>query len=439
MSYRYICNHCDKRFESEDPEPKECPACFWTSSVKREDELAAEKKPGPTSNKRVGAGLERLVSVLKLFAKIVLIFALLAGVGFLGLKIYRRVRAASPGGSQAISISFSKDPKAAAKTAAVAGIDALSAQEKEILAREIPVTASRTLGPSEQEILQKTVKLQTGWAEHLPSAAWTLDQYMGMIQNQETAYKMPFARSYKKKLEELFKAKYLPAADAFAKGDILAARNLWMESLGFPLYSKDLLKHRAVALVMLRPFTNDTLAKISAMNQSLADRDLRAQEEVLGAQYQKLMGLIAEKKWNEAFAAAGELEPLVRNAQQKAKVQAPLPQYPASFANIDADIQRPLMGLMNANPPTVADLQPLQQDLIEKKEILETFTEGYVSTVTATYQSALALIRKEKWQEAIPLLESIRGPQPLIEDAARKIAILKKIIPPALDSGQKTS
>ena len=42
-NYRFICSHCGKSFESSASEVKECPFCFWSSSVKREDELAVKR------------------------------------------------------------------------------------------------------------------------------------------------------------------------------------------------------------------------------------------------------------------------------------------------------------------------------------------------------------------------------------------------------------
>jgi hypothetical protein len=179
---------------------------------------------------------------------------------------------------------------------------------------------------------------------------------------------------------------------------------------------------------MLRPFINDTLAKVSAMNQSLAGRGKRVQEEALSASYQKLGTLITQKKWTEALAAVDQMTSGVDLLRKSAKVQESPPQYPASFGTIDPDLQRPLMDLMAPGPSSVADLQPLQQDLVEKKEVLETFTEAYVKNALAIYRAALGLIREEKWQEAAQSLGSIQGPPALQQDAAEKIAILGKIL-----------
>jgi hypothetical protein len=440
MSYRFICNHCGKKFDLESPEAKECPFCFWSSSVKREDELVSEKKGISRSSKEAAAKSERKASSgnLKYLVRALLFLVVFAAVGFLGYKAYKIFTSSSSKSWRSFSIKPPSDNKQAEKTV-TDPIAFLSAQEKEMLSHEVMIPLDRAPDPGEQEILGRSVSFQTGWVEKLPSAVWTFEQYQKLIADQEAFYKMPFARSYKKKLEELFKSKYLAAGDAFTKGDVLTARNLWVESLAFPLYSQDLKKHRAVALTMLRPFINDTLSKVSAMNQSLLDRGKKAKEQALSMEYQKLTGLIAQKKWQEALTVIGQMIPEVDALRKNGTPQEAPPPYPAGFGTIDLDLQRPLMDLMSPSPSSTADLQPLQQDLVEKKEVMETFTEAYLKNAMAAYQSALGLIRDKQWPEAVQALESIQGPQVLQQDAAGKIAILQKITGPILDSSGKTS
>jgi hypothetical protein len=428
MSYRFVCDHCVKKFELETPEAKECPFCFWTSSVKREDERAAEKKGASRPSQAAAAKSGPKVSSrnLKYLFRALLFLSILAAAGFLAYKGYKIFTSSSSQKSwKNLSIKPPVDKKQTVKAATDPAL--LSPQEKEALSREVTIPADRAPDASEQAILSRTVPFQTGWTEKLPSAMWTLEQYQKMITDQEAFYKMPFARSYKKKLEELFKAKYLAAAAAFEKGDVLTARNLWVESLAFPLYSTDLKKHRAVALTMLRPFINDTLSKVSAMNQSLLDKGKKSKEEALGAEYQKLVGLTAQKKWEEALVVNLQMTQEVDLLRKNAMPQEAPPSYPDSFGTIDLDLQRPLMDLMSPRPSSTADLQPLQQDLVEKKEVIETFTEAYLKNATAVYQAALGMIREKKWQAAAQSLGSIQGPQVLLLDAAEKIAILEKL------------
>ena len=440
MFYRFVCDHCGKKFELDTPEAKECPFCFWSTSVKREDVLASEKKGALRSSVKVSApGRKAASGNWSFLFRTLLLLALFIAAGVLIYKGYQIFASSSFHGAKIFSIKPPNEGKQASNLSAPSGIAALSAQEKEAVSREITVPADRTPDPGEQEILGRVVPFQTGSVQKLPSAVWTLEQYQKMIADQEAFYKMPFARSYKKKLEELFKTKYLAGAEAFTKGDVLAARNLWVESLAFPLYSADLKKHRAVALTMLRPFINDTLSKVSAMNQSVVELGKRAKEAALTGEYQQLSGLIAQKKWTEALAVIGSMTSEIDQLRKSAKLQEAPPSYPAPFGTIDADLQRPLMDLMTPNPSSTADLQPLQQDLVEKKEVLETFTEVYAKNAAATYRSALDLIRAEKWQEAVQVLGTIQGPPALQQDAAGKAAILEKMIPRTLDSTEKTS
>lgn len=458
MAYRFVCSHCGKSFELDTPAAKECPFCYWSSTVKREDESISGKKKGQAASKFSqpvrDSGAERDASGRDLgyLFRTVFIIAVLAGVAAAGSWGYKKLVASSSQKREPFTIKFQKTEKHFLKSPAViSGVAALSPEEKEALYKEITLPAERVPDASEQEVLGRAVRLETGWVEKVPSANWTLEQYTRMIEDQERFYKMPFPRSYKKKLQDLFKTKYLAGVEAFTKGDLLAARDLWVESLAFPLYSEDLRKHRAVALTMLRPFINDTLAKIRAMNQGLVDKGKRAQEEALSAAYQKLSDLIARKQWDEALAAIASITPQVTQLQQSTKVRETPPSYPLSFGSIDQDIQKALMDLMTTNPSSLADLQPLQQDLVEKKEVLETFTEEYMKNATMAYRNAMALIHEQKWGEAIQGFESMAGPQALQEDAARKVAILKKIDPlsgslkndnkntGSLDSSGKTS
>jgi hypothetical protein len=444
MSYRFLCDHCGKKFELETPEAKECPFCFWTSSVKREDEAALAKKGAPVSFRKAAAGLKirpgsgNFTKNFTYLFRILFFLILLAAAAFLALKGWQAYRA-SPSRSPVILLQKPGEEtgKAAASATVAAGIASLSAKDKDILYREVSVPADREPDPAEQAVLSKTVPFRTGWTEKLPSPAWTLAQYQKLIADQEALYKMPFARSYKKKLEELFNTKYLAAADTFTKGDILAARDLWMESLAFPLYSADLQKHRAVALTMLRPFINDTLSKVGAMNQSIVESGKRSREKALSENYQKLAQQISQKKWQDALTLANSMTGTIQEVRKAAAPQEAPPPYPASFGAIDADLQRALMDLMAPAPSSTADLQPLQQDLVEKKEVIETFTGPYLQNAAATYRAAIDAIKAEKWQEAIEALSAIQGPPALQEDAIQKAAILAKIIPPKLDLGQK--
>ena len=429
-TYKFFCNHCSKSFELETPIAKECPFCFWSSSIKREEEITAEKnkisspKLTPVSHFDTKQFFHKLAFVLKS----IFLLILLAGVIFLGFQLYSGWvnRNKESGLSIPINTKELKRPSLP--------VGKLSVEERDILYREVTLPEKLEPGPEEKKILEQTVTLKTGWSEKLPSPVWTLVQYQQMISEQEKFYKMPFARSYRKKLEELFTSKYLPGAEAFTQGDLLKARNLWVESLAFPLYSKDIMKHRAVALTMLRPFINDTLAKIRTLNQSLVMKEKRAKEEEVTAAYKQLSDLISQQNWAKAMTAIDQLQPRLDQLDAAAKQPAVPPPYPAAIGMVDQDIQRPLADLLTPNPVSVADLLSLKQDLAEKKDVLAALTGAELKTASDIYQNALTMIREEKWEEAIAALSSLQGPEVLKADAEAKIAIIRKIIGQGLET-----
>ena len=431
-NYKFFCSHCGKSFELETPVAKECPFCFWASSIKREDEIAAEKnkissvKPSAASH----SGKKQVLPVLMLLLKSFFWIALLGGVIFLGFQLYSAW--VNRGSESGISIPIS----AKGVQRAPLSVEKLSPEEKDVLYREVTLPEKLEPGPAEKEILDRTVTLKTGWSEKLPSPVWTLEQYQKMIADQEKFYKIPFARSYRKKLEELFTTKYLPGADAFVQGDLLQARNLWVESLAFPLYSQDLMKHRAVALTMLRPFINDTLAKIGTLNQSLVTKEKRIKEEEVTAAYKKLSEIIRQQKWAEAIEAVDQLQPMIDQLEAAAKQPAVPPPYPAAIGMVDQDIQRPLADLLTPNPVSVADLLSLKQDLAEKRDVLAGLGGDELKKASEIYQNALVMIREEKWEEAMAALSSLQGPEVLENDADAKMTVIRKITGQGLETSR---
>ena len=47
----YVCTHCGRRFEAEEKGILECPGCFWSTSVKKEEELREQKEKKPSAEK----------------------------------------------------------------------------------------------------------------------------------------------------------------------------------------------------------------------------------------------------------------------------------------------------------------------------------------------------------------------------------------------------
>ncbi len=413
-NYKFTCTHCGKSFEQDLPEVKECPFCFWTSSVKRDDELDAENKAAAGAReKKRDTGIRVLFPAVSGFFRWVLLIGIFAGAVFLGVRLYPGWRA------DEAPVSIRGDQKAIpgetgkkAKTQVPVTPEELSEADGKVLLREL----SSSPEPSEAEmiVLARNVQFSTGWSERLPSPAWTLSQYEQLIADQERFYKITLPRSYKKNLRSLFEEKYLAGAEAFGKGDLLPARDLWIESLVFPLYSTNIQKHRGVVLTMLRSFINDTLSKIAALNYSLAEREGRVRERSAAEAYGALLRLIQEKQWSEALKRIDQKKP------------AP-PPYPLSITKVDQDIQRTLAGLMEPAPVSTADFLAMRDDLARKKDILEDLSEENYRKSLTLHREGIVKIREGDYPGAIKVLSGIRGPEVLRSDAQAKLALLQKM------------
>ena len=78
---KYICAHCGHQFESSETKDIECPQCFWSTSIKRDDGLPIGKVQPPQDE------LDDKFSEVGL--TIVAVFGFLVrGVFFIGLGIY---------------------------------------------------------------------------------------------------------------------------------------------------------------------------------------------------------------------------------------------------------------------------------------------------------------------------------------------------------------
>ncbi|MCM8775562.1 MAG: hypothetical protein NC930_04330, partial [Candidatus Omnitrophica bacterium] len=256
-----------------------------------------------------------------------------------------------------------------------------------------------------------------------------------LISDQERFYQITLPRSYKKKLENVFLQSYLSAAEAFKSGDLGKARDLWAESLVFPIYAGDIQKHRGVVLTMLRPFVNDTLSKIGAVNHMLIVRQVRDKESALSDRYAELCRQIENRAWAEALSSILKCEEEIQALESPGMLVAEPPPYPAGIREVDRDIQATLYELLKPSPVTVADLGPIKQDLALKKKVIQGFLPENLEKVQKCYHEALEMVHQQRWDEAERLLRGVEYPVVLAKDAQEKVKILKKLKMPALDSG----
>ncbi len=431
---RYVCTHCGRKFEAEEKDVLECPGCFWSTSVKREDDAVSSSSfKGPSASPKSSTG-----KPLNIPPAVRLVFVFVIGMLFLFLTfpLFKKILPAPrPKVVEIETASKPEKPKnkkqqpAKSTVSTPAAPAAQNDEDKNILSRRLDVSADRQPTEAEQQILKARAPFSSGSVEKLPSQAWTLEDYEKMIAGQEKFYRVPLPGSYKKKLTTLFKTKYLAAAENFKEGKLLEARDLWVESLAFPIYADNVQKHRGVVLTMLRGFINDTLSKVGAINISLVEGKIRAQERLVTENYSKLSSALDKQDWKEAYGLAVDLQRQIEQlATPDPSREGGAEPYPnAALGAIDDGIRTGLFEVLNVPPPSVADLEPMQRDLLLKRKVIESFLPENLEPVKTRYQEALDLISQSKWAEAEAKLKEISYPVALYEDARDKIKVLRKL------------
>lgn len=446
---RYLCTNCRHRFEAEEKENLDCPSCLWSTSVKKEEDVRAAEEVF----KSVAGSYKKtqhhsfvpafLWTKLRFFLTIVavlvlLVFAVLSGISFMKKFVSGPSKKTLPGaveiqgaaGKSAKGGSVSGGKAAGVEVpgpGAPGGVSSLSESEKSVLYGQIQISEARQISQEEKQILDHPISFETGIVEKLPSQTWTLENFKQMVAEQEKFYKITLPGGYKGKLDDVFKKHYLPAADAFNAGDLLRARDLWVESLAFPVYGNDVRKHRGVVLTMLRVFINDTLSKIGAINGTIVEKTVREKEGALSRAYQELGELFKKPVWPKAFAKAQEIEKMMVELNRPELLKGSAPSYPAFMNQVDQDIQATLFNILTPPSPSVVDLAPIEQDIQAKKRVIQGFLPENLAAVQKSYDEALQLIREKRWAEAVEKLKAIAYPPALAKDAAKKVKILQKL------------
>ncbi|MBI3307226.1 MAG: zinc ribbon domain-containing protein [Candidatus Omnitrophica bacterium] len=417
---RYVCTHCQHRFEAEEKENLDCPNCLWSTSVKKEEDM----KAGDESLKSESFG--KIFPLASLWPRLRFFLIIAAGLALLVFFVFSGVFKKSA--DKAVEIKPDSDKKEGAEQAPVLpGLSSLSEEEKALLYGRVEISANRPVSEEEKKILEQRVSIETGLIEKLPSQAWTLENFKQVIAEQEKFYKITLPNSYKKKLEEVFRTHYLAAAEAFKAGELLKARDLWVESLALPIYGNDVAKHRGVVLTMLRVFINDTLSKIGAVNGTLVEKDIREKEEGLSRAYQELGEILKKQAWPAAFAKVQEVGKMMEGLSRPELLRSSAPPYPAAIRDADQGIQSTLFNILTPPTPSVVDLTPIEKDILAKKQVIQGFLPENLAPVQKVYEEALQLIRDKRWNEAAEKLKEISYPPALAKDAQEKIKILQKL------------
>lgn len=448
---KYLCTHCGRRFEAEEREIVECPGCFWSTSVKPDSgsgapqktpsaaqsslKPAAEKKPLKTALPAIPSG--KILKGAAVVLMVIFLLWLVRGVFQSGLFSGHKKKSAEI--SAPVQDEGGKGGDEPASSQSLPSSAAMiSADDQAVLSRRVEASLDEDPSPDLTRILSAQAAFQSGSMQKLPSKSWSEESYAQMVAEQERAYKVAFPRSYRNKLMELFKTQYLPGVAAFESGDLLGARNAWVSCLAFPMYSQDPMRHRGVALTMLRPFINDTLSKIGALNTMIVESQLRSREEEISRDYQAFRALVESRSWKEADAAAAALQKKIQGFEQSVTPDSSAPPYPESIRQIDRDIGVTLMDILTPPTPPIGNLVPISEDLRSKRAALEILIPENRAEQQRLYDEGMSLIQAGNLQGAGEVLGRVRFPAALAEDAAAKRAVILKVRNQNLDSARKT-
>ncbi len=420
---QYYCTHCTHRFSGEDKDVVECPKCFWSSSVKKASEVDLLAKTKHTK-KAESKTLKKSGKGIFLF-----LFLGLTGIGL----FFFFTKSESPSdhrkvvSSEIVASDLLKNAKNVAKPLPAEVVQPeISQEELAFLSSKLTyeeIVEKLEIDPS----LKKGVSFNLGLVEKLPSQPWGLEQFEDMIEQQEASYKVPLTKSYKKKLKEQFETYYLVGKQSFEAGDYLRSRDEFVKTLAFPIYANDIKRHRGIALTILRPFINDTLSKIGALNTMLVDKNLRSIEAQIQSEYQSLLQLIEAKSWDESMKKIKMIQAMMNDLQSKKLNEMRAPDYPQPLIGLDPSIGASLADILQPSQTLLSDLNPLNQDLVKKYSKIESLSEPFLKKQLEKYNRAASAFDEKAWFDGQNLLNEMKDPSFLAEKAKEKLKKMQEL------------
>ncbi len=426
---KYYCNHCKNEFESEPKEGLECPLCFWSSSVEEQSEKIPVSNKVASLSESAAPSAKTPLNWAPIFSAlffVVITLSVLILAGYFAFKFRNTLQA------KGISISMKSEDlkqtqKGESQDAKESEQPAISAEEEMLLVRKLQVSENRPLSDEEKKILDQRASYSIGHRESLPSKVWTEADFKSLLENQQKTYGVPISWSYSKKIQNIFKEKYLSGEAAFQQGELLKARNFWVETLALPIYGNNIQRHRGVILTMLRPFINDTLSKIGSINSGLADARLQEKEAQVNTQYQTLIGALNQSDWNACVESIQTLDRLLDELENPKLVTGETPPYPVAFAQVDDGIKATLMELAQVPPPPVASFNSLRVDLQRKLSVAQSFQPQKLEEMQAHYENGLQAVERKDFDQAVKEWEKVDFPLALYQDVQEKLKIIRKL------------
>lgn len=427
---KYQCTHCHHTFEAAEHEFRHCPKCFWTTSIEPlRDESAqtpsgAKIPPSQPIPKRIGRPPKILwvgAIFLGLIAAVFYFISSGRATPLLNISLkpivsgFQHMKKDKVSKKEIPAPSMAQDP-----------LSTLTAEEKTRLRSRFELTIPRPLSEDEEAILKKQVSFSFEANQPLSLAMWTKEDLKSFLKTEQARRKIPLGFGFNRAVSRLFEQHYLAAGRLIASGNMEGAREELLKAIAFPVYQNDIKLHRAVALVMLRPYINDVIGKITAINQHLMNRRLESQAETIFQAYRELFPILELKDWEEFLSRSSALRDQIMSFQTASQQAAN--EYPAAIGRVDQDIRVVLERSAKPDPKKIVDFKTLFIDLDLKERIARENMPEALSDIQKRYERALRFVEERNWQEAHKILKEIDYPPELVEEAAGKLQILEKII-----------
>ncbi len=428
---KYRCSHCNHIFELQDREFHRCPNCFWTTSL-----VPVGRESGQVSIPNVISPVSQEPKIQKTIPKKPII--VLVAVGLIGGLIFILFKTGvsipnfsihlpkfptlshklESSKSELAQASQKKQPSKAARSL-------LTSEEHAQLVESFKVTIPRKLSEDEEEILKKQVSLPAKLAEKPKITVWKKEDFEKMIESEQQKRKILLGWLYVRSLTKTFEKYYPAAVQVFDKGNYAESRGLFIQSLLFPVYQNNPKIHRAVALVMLRPYINDVIGKIAILNQYLLTQNLSTEAHGIFESYQALFPVLELHEWDHALQMIAGLKTRItafQNRPQDAKTD-----YPPAFGQIDTELQAAIQAEAGPKPEAAVNLRALIVDLDLKEKIARQNTAEELSKIQKQYEQAIEMLKQGNWQEARDVLLAIEYPSELVEEARKKLGLIEKM------------
>ena len=327
-----------------------------------------------------------------------------------------------------------KDHAAVSKPKTLEDIKSLlTDKDRAELTQPLQLTIPRPLDEDEEAILKKQVSSPAQLVQKPKLSAWKKKDFEAMLENDQKKRKIYMGWAYNRSLVKTFDDNYPKAMEAFEHGDYILARDLFFKSLSFPVYRNEVQFHRAVALVILRPYVNDVIAKIATLNQYLLSQSLLIDVRSLSQSYEGLFAVLELHEWERAFQIIGELKKQIdalENRPQGAEVV-----YPPSFNALDAELQGAIRSEASPKPEGAVDLKALKIDLELKEKAVHQNTTEELLKIQKQCEEISRLLVEGNLEQALDRLRDIEYPAEVADQARKKIAFIEKAF--ALEQSKK--